>query len=180
MLQGTASVDHAGGQTAVAMVEMEAADPLTWFDPETGLPGPAFWNAVLFAESSRSARFERPAGVLLVEIAGVRNVIAQWGFEVISREVVELGGILRAGCRHSDYVVRLDQTRFGVLLVETDEIGAINVVERLRAKVDREIGSRLPHGHIAFGWASPKGKQRLLEVLEPAEQRLRQEAAEGA
>jgi diguanylate cyclase (GGDEF)-like protein len=173
-------VDHAGGQTAVSMVEMEAADPGTWFDPETGLPGPAFWNAVLFAESSRSARFERPATVLLVEIAGVRNVIAQWGFEVISREVVELGGILRAGCRHSDFVVRLDETRFGVLLVETDEIGAINVVERLRAKVDREIGSRLPHGHIAFGWASPKGKQRLLQVLEPAEERLRQEAAEGA
>lgn len=164
----------------MAMVDMEAADPGTWFDPETGLPGPAFWNAVLFAESSRSARFERPATVLLVEIAGVRNVIAQWGFEVISREVVELGGILRAGCRHSDYVVRLDETRFGVLLVETDEIGAINVVERLRAKVDREIGSRLPHGHIAFGWASPKGKQRLLDVLKPAEERLRQEAAEGA
>ena len=173
-------MNHSGGQTAVSMAEMEAADPGSWFDPETGLPGPAFWNAVLFAESSRSARFERPATVLLVEIAGVRNVIAQWGFEVISREVVELGGILRAGCRHSDYVVRLGETRFGVLLVETDEIGAINVVERLRAKVDREIGSRLPHGHIAFGWASPKGKQRLLEVIEAAEERLRQEAAEGA
>jgi diguanylate cyclase (GGDEF)-like protein len=162
------------------MVEMEAADPGTWFDPETGLPGPAFWNAVLFAESSRSARFERPATVLLVEIAGVREVIAQWGFEVIARECVELGGILREGCRHSDYVVRLDVTRFGILLVETDEIAAINVVERLRAKVDREVGSRLPHGHIAFGWASPKGKQRLLEVLEPAEERLGHEAAEGA
>jgi diguanylate cyclase (GGDEF)-like protein len=159
------------------MVEMEATDPGTWFDQETGLPGPAFWNAVLFAESSRTARFERPATVLLVEIAGVRGVIAQWGFEVISREVVDLGGILRAGCRHSDYVVRLDVTRFGILLVETDEISAINVVERLRAKVDREVGSRLPHGKIAFGWASPKGKQRLLEVVEPAEERLRQEAA---
>ena len=162
------------------MVEMEAADQGTWFDPATGLPGPAFWDAVLFAESSRSARFERPATVLLVEIAGVKNVLAQWGFEVISREVLDLGGILRAGCRNSDYVVRLGETRFGVLLVETDEIGAINVVERLRAKVDREVGSRLPHGHIAFGWASPKGKQRLLEVIEPAEERLRQEAAEGS
>ena len=164
----------------MSMVDMEAADPGTWFDAPTGLPGPAFWDAVLFAESSRSARFERPATVLLVEIAGVRGVVAQWGFEVISREVIELGGILRAGCRHSDYVVRLGETRFGVLLVETDEIGAINVVERLRAKVDREVGSRLPHGRIAFGWASPKGKQRLLEVIEPAEERLRQEAAERA
>jgi diguanylate cyclase (GGDEF)-like protein len=163
----------------VPMVEMEAADPGTWFDPATGLPGPAFWDAVLFAESSRSARFERPATVLLVEVAGIKDVLAQWGFEVISREVVELGGILRAGCRHSDYVVRLDVTRFGILLVETDEIGAINVVERLRAKVDREVGSRLPHGHIAFGWASPKAKQRLLDVIEPAEERLRHEAAEG-
>jgi diguanylate cyclase (GGDEF)-like protein len=159
------------------MVEMEAAEPGMWFDAATGLPGPAFWDAVLAAESSRSARFERPATVLLVEIAGVKDVIAQWGFEVISREVLELGRILRDGCRHSDYVVRLDVTRFGILLVETDEIAAINVVERLRAKVDREVGARLTHGHIAFGWASPKGKQRLLEAIEPAEKRLLQEAA---
>jgi diguanylate cyclase (GGDEF)-like protein len=160
----------------VSEVEMQATDPGTWFDPETGLPGPAFWDAVLFAESSRCARFGRPATVLFVAIAGIKDVLAQWGFEVIARECVELGGILREGCRHSDYVVRLDDTRFGILLVETDEIGAINVVERLRAKVDREVGSRLPHGHIAFGWASPRGEQRLLEAVEPAEDRLHQEA----
>jgi hypothetical protein len=76
-------------------------------------------------------------------------------------------------------VVRLDEMRFGVLLTETDEISAINVVERLRAKVDREVGPRLRHGRICFGWASPKGEQRLLEVIEPAEERLRQEAAEA-
>ena len=102
------------------MVEMEASDSGTWFDPATGLPGPAFWDAVLFAESSRSARFGRPATVLFVAIAGVHDVIAKWGFEVIARECVELGAILREGCRHSDYVVRLDDTRFGILLVETD------------------------------------------------------------
>jgi diguanylate cyclase (GGDEF)-like protein len=158
---------------------MRAADPAAWFDRQTGLPGSSFWDAVLFAESSRCARFGRPATVLFVAIGGVEDVIAQWGFEVIDRELLDLAAILRAGCRHSDYVVRMDDTRFGVLLTETDEIGAINVVERLRAKVDREIAPRLTRGRIAFGWASPRGKQRLLEMVEPAMERLRHEAAEG-
>ena len=158
---------------------MKATDPGTWFDPLTGLPGRSFWDTVLFAESSRCARFGRPATILMVEIAGVENVIAQWGFEVIQREFLDLGSILRNGCRHSDFVVRLGDTRFGVLFTETDEIAAINVVERLRTKIDREIGPRLSHGQIAFGWASPKGKQRLTDAEKPAEERLRQEADEA-
>ena len=180
MFDSTTRVDSTtGARLAVSVTDMQATDAATWFDPRTGLPGPSFWDAVLFAESSRCARFDRPATVLLVAIAGADDVVAQWGFEVIDRELSDLGAILRAGCRHSDYVVRLDEMRFGVLLTETDEISAINVVERLRAKVDREVGPRLRHGRICFGWASPKGEERLLEAIEPAEERLRQEAAEA-
>ena len=168
-----------GARLAVSVTDMQATDPATWFDPRTGLPGPSFWDAVLFAESSRCARFDRPATVLFVAIAGAEDVVAQWGFEVIDRELADLGTILRAGCRHSDYVVRLDEMRFGVLLTETDEIAAINFVERVREHAPKKLPRGAESLQFGFGWASPKGKQRLLESIEPAEERLRQEAAEA-
>ena len=91
----------------------------------------------------------------------------------------DLARILRTGCRASDYVTRLDANQFGVLLTETDEIAAINVVERLRAKADRDVGARLSQGRVCFGWASPKGKTTLLESVAAAEALLAQEAGES-
>jgi diguanylate cyclase (GGDEF)-like protein len=158
------------------MVAETAASPGVWFDERTELPGPAFWDVVLAAESARCARFGRPATVLFAAIAGLDGVIAQWGAEVADRELAELGAILRSGCRASDYVARLADDRFGVLLTEADEIAAINVVERLRARAERDLGARLAPARISFGWASPRGRLTLLDSVSPAEERLRHEA----
>ena len=134
---------------------------------------------MLAAESSRCARWGRSGTVLLVSVAGLEDVIAQWGTEMLDRPMEDLARILRAGCRASDFVTRLDANQFGVLLTETDEIAAINVVERLRAKADRDVGARLSQGRVCFGWASPKGKTTLLESIGAAEALLAQEAAEA-
>ena len=150
-----------------------------WYDEQTGLPGRSFWDVVLAAESSRCSRWGRSGTVLLVAVAGLEDVIAQWGTEMLDRPMEDLARILRAGCRASDFVTRLDANQFGILLTETDEIAAINVVERLRAKADRDVGARLSQGRVCFGWASPKGKTTLLESIGAAEALLAQEAAEA-
>lgn len=141
----------------------------------TGLPGPAFWHAILEAESARTARYRRPATVVLAQIVGFADVSRSWGRLVASRAVVDLGAVLRSGCRASDYVVRLDDGRFGMLLTETDEIAAINLVERLRDECGEAVRTRTVAGRIAFGWASPSATQSLLEAVDRAEDRLRRE-----
>jgi len=148
----------------------------TWYDERTSLPGPAFWNAVLFAESARCARFGRPATVVLVEIVVLREEHGPWGSEVAPADLVEISAALANGCRASDYVARLDGPRFGIVLTETDEIAAINVVERLRTRVDDLLRSRMAPARVAFGWASPKGELTLVEAVGRAEIRLRHEA----
>ena len=155
------------------------ARPGAWYDEQTGLPGRSFWDVVLAAESSRCKRWGRSGTVLLVSVAGLEDVIAQWGTEMLDRPMEDLARILRAGCRKSDFVTRLDTNQFGILLTETDEIAAINVVERLRAKADRDVGARLSQGRVCFGWASPKGKTTLLESIGGAEALLAQEAGEA-
>ena len=147
-----------------------------WYDGVTRLPGPAFWQTVVAAESARSVRFHRPATVVLVEAFGLEGVLTQWGRDSAVGAVVDIGRILRDGCRASDYVMRLSEARFGLLLTETDEIAAINVVERLRARCQETLGARSVAAGLAFGWASPRDGQTLVEVIVEAEGRLRREA----
>jgi GGDEF domain-containing protein len=151
-----------------------------WFDLLTQLPGPAFWEAVLAAEAARWARYHRPATIVLAEVVGLGSDGRAGGGDVARRQALMVGRTLRSGCRASDYLARLDDTRFAVLLTETDEIAAINMVERVRASCERALRAFAGDAWVAFGWASPALRQPLLGALETAEGRLRREAASGA
>jgi len=151
----------------------ESADaPGTWFDDATGLPGRAFWQAVLSAESARCARFQRPATIVLAQAIGFADVVRLWGVDAAERSIADVGMKLRSGCRASDYVARLGDDRLGLILTETDEIAAINMVERVRAQCDRVMAARAAGGRMAFGWASATTSSSLLEAVATAEDRL--------
>lgn len=169
-------------ETVTGEVEGEGegvSQPTGWYDDLTRLPGPTFWDTVVAAESARSLRFRRAATVVLVEILDLEDVLARWGRGVAIRTVADVAHILRDGCRASDYVMRLGGARFGMLLTETDEIAAINVVERLRARCERALATRSESARVAFGWASPVATHTLVEVIEEAERRLGEELRAG-
>ena len=150
-----------------------------WCDPSTGLPGPAFWETLLVAESARCARYRRPATVILAEAVGFEDLARKWGVDVARRGVSDAVGVLRAGCRTSDYVARLTDKRAGVLLTETDEIAAINMIERVRDRCDRALNGHSTRARMAFGWASPTRTLTLRDAVAKAEELLRREAAGG-
>ena len=150
-----------------------------WFDLPTRLPGPAFWEVVLATESARCARYHRPATIVLAEVVAPRDVGGDWGGVVTQPRAELVARTLRSGCRGSDYLVRLGEARFAVLLAETDEIAAINMVERVRASCGRALRELAGDPWVAFGWASPVAGQSLLAAARTAEDRLRREAASG-
>jgi diguanylate cyclase (GGDEF)-like protein len=148
-----------------------------WFDESTGLPGPAFWQTVLSAESARCSRYRRPATVVLAQAVGFDDVVQMWGRDVALRSVVDVVAVLRAGCRASDYLARLADDQVGLILTETDEIAAINMIERVRDKCDRVLRARAADGRIAFGWAGPAASLSLMDAVTKAEDLLRREVA---
>lgn len=150
-----------------------------WFDEASRLPGPAFWETVLSTEAARWARYHRPVTIVLVEIVGLAGVTRVWGRDVALRSAAEVGRTLRSDCRASDYLVRLDEARFAVVLTETDEIAAINMVERVRISCERTLQRVAEDARIAFGWASPSGSLSLVRATRRAEERLRREAGAG-
>ena len=69
-------------------------------------------------------------------------------------------------------MARLGDDRLGLILTETDEIAAINMIERVRAQCDRVMAARAAGGRTAFGWASATTSSSLLDAVAQAEDRL--------
>jgi diguanylate cyclase (GGDEF)-like protein len=146
--------------------------PAGWDDPITGLEGPDFWQRVLVSETARAYRYKRALTVVVIELAGLDKLGEAWGVDVARHAVREAAQCLRRTSRTSDYCTRIGPGTFGVILTETDEIAAINFVERVR-----EAGPRsMPRGgeelRFSFGWASPKPGESADAVVRRATDRL--------
>jgi diguanylate cyclase (GGDEF)-like protein len=153
-------------------------EPDGWEDPLTGLEGPDFWQRMLVAEVARSARYHRALTVVIVELGGLATVGETWGMDVARHAVREAAQCLRRTSRTSDYCIRLGPSRFGVVLTETDEISAINFVERVRDAGPRAMPRGFEGLSFSFGWASPRQGESADAVVRRAELRLAAEMAE--
>ena len=147
-------------------------EPAGWEDQLTGLEGPDFWQRLLVAEIARSARYKRNMTIVVIELDGVAELAEQWGEDVARHAIREAAQCLRRSSRTSDYCMRIGVARFGVVLTETDEIAAINFVERVRENGPRTMPRGADRLRFAFGWASPKAAESAGDVVKRADRRL--------
>lgn len=148
------------------------APPKGWSDPLTGIDGPRYWDRVVSSERARVTRYGRSATVVLVDVVGLEALAAQWGPDVAVRAFIRLARTLSREVRSSDHIARIEPMRFGIMLTETDEIAAINFVERARTACQCELGLASEFVHVGFGWASPSGKADLSSALDAAAERV--------
>jgi diguanylate cyclase (GGDEF)-like protein len=146
--------------------------PDGWEDELTGVEGPRFWDRILAREHARVTRYRRPATVAFVELGGLEGLARQWGTDVAEQALRVCSASLTAQVRTSDYLARVDSARFGILLTETDEVAAINFVERARVATEAAVLPSAALVSIAFGWASPSAGGSLLDAGELALKRL--------
>lgn len=155
------------------------ADPAGWTDQLTGTDGPRLWERLLSSEAARVKRYRAPATIVLAQFLGIDRFSTVWGGDAAGRLFIQLARTLAVEVRSSDHIARLGSTRFGILLVETDEIAAINFVERARAACDRQI--RTPDlVSVAFGWAGPTAASDLWAAVDVASERLTGEIGDQA
>ncbi len=147
----------------------EASGPM---DPLTGLEGPDFWQRILVAEVARAARYRCALTVVVIELEGVSALGDTWGSPVARRAVREAAQCIRRASRTSDYSCRIGDARFGVVLTETDEIAAINFVERVRESGPGSLPGGADSLRFSFGWASPKQGESADAVVKRAQGRL--------
>ncbi len=154
------------------MIVNEIPEPDGWEDALTGLEGPAFWERVLIAEVARATKYHRALTVVVIELQGIDGLWESAGPDVARRVFREAAECLRRAARASDYCTRMAPGRFGVILTETDEIAAINFVERVRDEAPRFLPFDADGLRLRFGWASPKKREAPDSLVRRAERRL--------
>lgn len=146
--------------------------PAGWEDALTGLGGPDLWRRVLIAEVARAAKYQSALTLVVVEVDGILELVEASGDDVGRHALHEAAQCLRREARASDYCTRIGITRFGVVLTETDEIAAINFVERVREAIPRVMPRSGDGLRFSFGWASPKVGEPANALEHRAERRL--------
>ncbi|HTS14961.1 MAG TPA: GGDEF domain-containing protein [Candidatus Sulfotelmatobacter sp.] len=156
--------------------ELQApSDPL--HDPVTGLESAFAWERHIREEALRLRRYGRPFAVVYAELDGLDRLADRVGASAAGRIVPAIGQVLKRQARAVDTIARVGPARFAVLLPETDEVRAINYVERVRAACDVWLQAGAVALQLSFGWASPGPEGDIHTAQLRAEERLQGELA---
>ena len=169
--------------TGAANGDRARVEPATVSMPQ--LASPSAWATWLEEEAARAVRYERPATIVLVDLAGLDRLADRVGAVAADRLIPPVATTIRRHARAADRLARLSATRFGVLLVETDEVSAINYIERIRSSCDVWLAAGAVSLRLSAGWAEIRPDRGAEAALREAEQRLfddrrRSESAEAA
>lgn len=169
--------DH-GTETSAPVLAAQGARAPRW--SVAGLGDPASWERTIREESARAARFHRPVTVVMVELPRLDDVADRLGRDAADRVVAETARLLVAEGRAVDRIAWLDDARFGVLLMETEEARAADYVHRVRSAADAWLVGAGLSVRLALGWASPAEGGDVVAAVATAEERMRAAHGGGA
>ncbi len=174
-------------EDAMAVTEIHAAEPVSASptgptiaaplgrDALTGLLDGTAFDEAMTHEDARVRRYGRPATVIVFELDGLARLVDRLGAEPSDRIETALGDSIMRLARRADYVARLERGRYAVLLPETDEIAAINYVERIRRACELWLESSAIAMRLAIGWANTTGDTGASGAMRIATDRMRVE-----
>ena len=140
-------------------------------DPLTGL-----WNRHHFGEQlqrtlNEADRYGSPVSLVLMDIDHFKKVNDTWGHEAGDAVLRQVARILQDGVRSVDICVRYGGEEIAMLLAQTDSEHAVEVAERLRARI---AAQPLSHGGASipvtasFGVATYPETVKVRDQLFPA------------
>lgn len=101
-------------------------------DPSTGLANAKALFDLVSVERDRAERYSRPFTIAYIGIDNLPAVRLRAGSEAVEDVLRRLALQIRASIRSVDYVARLRDREFALLLPETDEDSATVVITRIR------------------------------------------------
>jgi diguanylate cyclase (GGDEF)-like protein len=128
--QASASIEN------VALHEMVSEQAVT--DELTGLANNRAFRDVATREAARARRFGHPLSLLMLDVDDFKQVNDTHGHPQGDEVLKRIGAILRDESRGIDLPARYGGEEFAVALPETDPVGAAEVAERIRGRVESE------------------------------------------
>jgi diguanylate cyclase (GGDEF)-like protein len=128
-------------------------------DPMTRLANRRAWDEVLVREDERCRRYGHTAAVFAVDLDDLKEVNDSAGHPAGDALLVRTADALREATREVDVVARLGGDEFGIIAVECDADGAAQLLDRLRAALDRRgirasvgVAMRAAASDLARAW----------------------------
>lgn len=142
-------------------------------DELTGLLNMRGFTSILQREHEQAVRYARCYTLVMLDVDNMKQINDAYGHEAGNRALKSVASVLRASTRATDAVARFGGDEFVLLLAETDEDRAAEVLERLRRNVGNTRlefhGNPLPL-QISMGSASyPKQATEYTQLLEMAD-----------
>lgn len=165
-------VDEPHAEAPLVATADRDTDTRDGHDALTGLMDASAFNRRVQDEEARLHRYHRPATVVIFELEGLDRLVGRLGPEAADRVVPAVADTIRRLARASDHVARLAPGRFAVLLTDTDEVAAINYVERVRQACELWLESGAIALRLAIGWAGSTGDPSLPDTQRLATDRM--------
>lgn len=147
-------------------------------DVLTGCYNRLFFNERMPGEMHRAIRYERDLAVVFCDIDFFKSVNDQYGHAVGDDVLIVFVESLQRELRAEiDWLVRYGGEEFLIVLPETSLSAAIEVAERMRLNVERDLEVTLPDGQrlnitASFGVAERVAEDTLETLVQRADQWL--------
>ncbi len=142
-------------------------------DHLTGLANRRRFETKLDAEVDRTLRYGHAFCLLMVDIDNFKNLNDTFGHRAGDDAIRRLAKALRDGTRGIDLAARIGGEEFALILVETEQQGAMDVAERLRVAIKSIPLPEAGHITASFGVAEcPSSAQTAQDLLEAADTAL--------
>jgi diguanylate cyclase (GGDEF)-like protein len=139
-------------------------------DSKTGLANMRHFGQVFERELERARRSGQPLSLLVCDLDFLRNINNTFGHPIGDAVLLGVANILRQSIRIADLAGRYGGEEFCVLLVDTDQAGAILAAERIRNSVEQmrfqtNRAEREVRATISIGVATCPNDGRNVEAL---------------
>ncbi|MGI3128772.1 biofilm regulation diguanylate cyclase SiaD [Halopseudomonas pachastrellae] len=115
----------------------EALREASTHDALTGLANRRLLVDRLKKEVERYARYQRPFSIAMLDVDHFKSINDRYGHEVGDGALIEVARVLDAEIRENDLCGRWGGEEFLILLPETGAASAAQVMERVRAAIER-------------------------------------------
>ncbi|MFN3484102.1 MAG: diguanylate cyclase [Planctomycetota bacterium] len=184
-IRDRALVEQISGVLAMAIRNcrlFKEVQSLAHTDALTRLGNYRAFHETLRSEMHRAARYDRPLGLLMMDIDSFKEINDRHGHQAGDAALAELGRLVRASIRREDTAARYGGDEIAVILPETRPQGCLTVVQRLMAAVRGHTflfeGKRLPVT-ISVGVASFRPDMTITQFVRAADEALYRAKQQG-
>lgn len=154
------------------------------YDDITGLYNAIYFNERFSEEIKRGHRYKSLLSLMLIDIDNFTRINEEYGNEWGDNLLKEVSEIIKAQCRETDVIARIQSDEFAVLLLQSDKSSAVLISERIRMAVEMRSMAKAKkskvHSSLSIGVANfPNDANTKEDLIAKVEEALQQAKNKG-